>query len=444
MKKVVKATVKVIAFMLIFIFLFNNVSEVLVSQGKMDYQGINGFYHERDNSLDAVYIGSSNCFAYWNPLIAWEEYGITVRSFACNTQPFYAVEYLMREALKTQDNPVFVVNINTLNDSTVNFQQMHKLLDSMPFSFNKLALTNHLADIGDYSFEDRLEFYFPIVRYHSRWSEITIDDIHGIENNGFKGSVIYRPYLSYIEDVEDSYIYTEKTTQLTEEIIAAANSLLDFCDKEELDVLFVTVPQVRERYYDIEKYNALNDIIEARGYDTLDLMCTPETLNLDFSTDFYNNHHTNIHGSVKFTHYVGEYLVDKYGFADKRDDSEYEDWNEGLANYKLSVGPYFLDFEWSRNRDFDLVNPNPQFEYTGSSVELSWDDVDGADGYSLYRKIGGKDTWQFIGTINGTSYTDTDIDKGKVNYYTVVPFSVENSINHYGFFEYNGVRVEIE
>ncbi len=443
MKKVVKAIVKVVVFVMIFTFIFNSVTEVLVAQGKMDFQGIHGFYDEREDSLDAVYIGSSNCFAYWNPLIAWEEYGITVRSFACNTQPFYAVEYLIKEARKTQENAVFVVNINTLNDDTVNFQQMHKLLDSMPNSLNKLALTKRLSDIGDYSFEDRLEFYFPIIRYHSRWSEFTLEDVKGIEPNGFKGAVIYRPYLTYVENVKDDYISTDKRTELTDEILVAVDSLLDYCDEENIEVLFVTVPQVRERYYDIEKYNTLNDIIEERGYKTLSLINNPEVINLDFETDFYNNHHTNIHGSVKFTHYVSEYLIDNYNFTDKRGNPEYEDWDRGLENYKLKVNPHFLDFEWTDKRDYSLKNPQPICDYRGKSIQVDWNEVEGADGYSIYRKVGGLSEWECIKNVDSTSFTDYEVEVGKVNYYTVVPYSLKNNQKYFGFFEYKGIRVEI-
>ncbi len=444
MKKILKVSIKVIAFLLVFIALFSSVTNILVSNGYMDYQGIRGFYDERKNSLDAVYIGSSNCLAYWNPIFAWEEYGISVYSYACNTQPFFAVEYLIKEARKTQPDAVFVVNINTLNDSNVSFQQMHKLLDAMPFSLNKLALTKRLADIGEYSFEDRLEFYFPVIRYHSRWKELEIEDFE-LKVNGMKGAITYSPYLSRIEDLRDSYIYNENTTDLTEDIITAAESLLDYCDKENVEVVFVTVPQTREKANDIKKYNALNELIESRGYPTLCLIDQPDTVNLNLETDFYNNHHTNIHGSVKFTHYVSEYLVENYGFENKRGMEEYSDWEEGYEKYAPKVAPHVLDFEWTQNRNYDLYRP-ATFLVNGveDGVEITWSKVVGADGYTLYKKEEYKGEWKRVISTEGGEYLDTDVEKGKTYYYTVAPYSLEDGEEFYGYYKYNGKKIIIE
>ena len=98
---------------------------------------MSGIYEEPENSLDAVYIGSSNCYAFWNPNIAWEEYGIAVYPYCCSTQPLLATEYLIKEARKTQPNAVYIVNINTLGDA-VSDVVIHRLLDFMPLSKNKL------------------------------------------------------------------------------------------------------------------------------------------------------------------------------------------------------------------------------------------------------------------------------------------------------------------
>lgn len=445
MKKFIKGTIKFVAFLLVFINVFSVVSFVLVDRSDMDYQGIRGLYDERENSLDAVYIGSSNCLAYWNPVMAWEEYGISVYAHASNTQPFQAAEYLIKEARKTQKDAIFVVNINTLNDAKINYQQMHKLLDPMPFSLNKLALTKHFCELGEFTFDECLEFYFPIIRYHSRWSKLDLED-YTQEVNGLKGTIDFNPYFSRIQDITDSYIYTDKEAELTEGILESANSLLDYCEEEDVKILFVTVPQTRESYYDIEKYNALNKLIESRGFDTMSLIDDPEALGLNLETDFYNNHHTNIHGSVKFTYHISEFLVEKYGLENKRGNPEYADWENAYEMYRELSDPYFLDFEWSNDRNLNLSKPATfLLEQVDTCAKLYWSEVEGADGYKIYKKEGVNGKWQSIHTTEDIrEFIDTDVKKGVKYFYTVVPFSVENDVNMYGYFNYSGRYITIE
>ncbi len=92
-----KKIVKITAFMLILILLLLGVSKVMTCPGDYrNYQWIAGFYKEPKNSLDAVYIGSSTCYAFWNPMTAWNRHGIAVYPYASNAQQFVAAEYLIR------------------------------------------------------------------------------------------------------------------------------------------------------------------------------------------------------------------------------------------------------------------------------------------------------------------------------------------------------------
>ena len=94
---------KAVAFVLIFIILLFRVSRIMtVNSADMEYQLMTGIYGEEENSLDAVYLGSSDTYAFWNPLIAYEEYGICVYQYNCSSQPLTVAENLIKEARKTQ------------------------------------------------------------------------------------------------------------------------------------------------------------------------------------------------------------------------------------------------------------------------------------------------------------------------------------------------------
>ena len=57
---------------------------------------------------------------------------------------------------------------------------------------------------------------------------------------------------------------------------------------------------------------------------------------------------------------------------------------------------------------------------TASGVKVTWDAVEGADSYRVYRRAGGVRTWSFIGTTNDTSFTDAKATNNKYWIYTVI------------------------
>ena len=434
--------VRVILFVLIFAISFSVVSKIFVAPADYrNYQWIRGFYAEEENTLDAIYIGSSNCYAFWNPVIAWEEYGIAVYPFASQAQPLFAAEYLIKEARKTQEDAVFIVNINTLNDGVMTEAYLHYLLDYMPFSLNKLALTNHLANLVGYTFAERMEFYVPMLRYHSRWNSLTRNDFN-YEIDGLKGASYYETYLYKSTDLTQTYKRSDKKSELSENILYSVNHLLDYCDEENVEVIFVTVPQMRKTVEQVEDYNAINDLIEARGYNVVSLINNPEGIGLNLDQDFYNLFHTNVHGSLKFTEYISNYLIDKYGFENKKDDEVYASWNKAVKKYlpKLSKAVVDVELEISK-RVYDLAIPQNLSADSSNGVTLVWDSVEGADGYTVFRKDGENGDWLRVVTVNQTGYVDSNVTKDTTYIYTVVPYRYIDDEAYYGNFDYNGVKV---
>lgn len=433
----IKKIIKVLVFVLLFCTLFVSVTSALVKEDAAGFSTLSEFYAE-DKPLDGVYIGSSSCFAYWNSLFAWEEYGISVMPYACNANLFYSTEFLIKECLKTQPDTLFIVNINSLSDGEVDLQQMRNLIDNMPFSINKLQLIDYLSDIGGYSNKDRMEFYFPIIRYHSRWNELTEKELTA-EPDRYKGASVNEPYLHIIEDVTKLYINTDRIDELSEKLEYSTNRLLDYCDEADVNVLFVAVPQARQWPIQVGRQNGVKAIIEERGYTVLDMMPKTEEIGINLKKDFYNSHHTNIHGSAKYTYYLSEYLIENYGFEDKRGNEDYKDWDSSLENYLEYVSPYILDIELDSNaRDYSIAAPAFELSYDKSKVSLSWQKSEGADGYLVYRKAGDSEAWTQLCETKELGYDDASVNAESKYFYTVVPYAETENGRKYGDFAYQG------
>lgn len=438
-----KKLAKGIIFVMIFLLLFSGFSKILNNSGDTrNYQRLVGFYEEPKNSLDAVYIGSSTCYAYWNSLAAWKQYGVAVYPYSTNAQHFVATEYLVKEVRKYHPDAMIVVNINTIDDSDLVVEKLHHLLDYMPLSLNKLQLTKHLSDCAGLTWEESLELYVPLYRYHERWSNVHMTDIY-LELNNRKGASSYSTYLGDIMDLTDSYRYESGTAELPQYLVDATNSLLDYCEKEDVNILFVTAPRVESEEH-IKKLNALNALIEARGFDTLNLLAQPELCQLDLSQDFYNKGHTNLRGSLKFTQFVTQYLIEHYGLADHRGESAYSSWDDEYASYQKILSKHMLGFEVDpgmRTTQLDIPG-NLAAVMSGDTVALSWNASEGADGYAVYRKPDNA-AWEQLATTTELTYKDVSVESGALYTYTVVPYLAHDGQLQYGNYSYAGTQVQV-
>ena len=148
------------------------------------YQNINfqqsvGFFEEPKDSLDAVYIGASPTFTSWLAPLAWKKYGIAMRTFANNGQPFIASQYFLEIARKRQPNAVYLIAINGLysaDDLSVN--ALHQTTDYFAPSLKKIQLIDSLSNASRCTIEEQCELFFPIIRYHSRWNSLNYYSFH--------------------------------------------------------------------------------------------------------------------------------------------------------------------------------------------------------------------------------------------------------------------------
>ncbi len=436
-----RCIIKSVTFILIFVLLLLCVSRIMtVDSGNMEYQLMTGIYGEEENSLDAVYLGSSDTYAFWNPLVAFEEYGICVYQYNCSSQPITVAEDLIKEARKTQPDAVYIIPINTLGEDGLYDTVMHRLLDYMPLSTEKLEMTKWMVESEEMSFSESLEYYFPLLRYHSRWDELSGGNFSRWDNN-IKNSSTYSTYLSGIEDISKNYKTSDETAEISEFLEGKLDSLLNYLEKENIKAIFVTVPRAEKSLTTVKKFNTVNEIISSRGFSVIDLMEKTDELGIDISTDYYNNTHTNIHGSIKFTNYFSEYLIETFSFEDKRENQNYNSWKEALENYHEKIDPYILDFELdsnSRNYSLSAVE-EMSAEVSEKGHLISWKPSANADGYAIYRKENNK--WSLIGKTDTCSYTDIFISEDSY-IYTVVPYTVSYEGMLYGNFSYTGVPVK--
>ncbi len=76
---------------------------------------------------------------------------------------------------------------------------------------------------------------------------------------------------------------------------------------------------------------------------------------------------------------------------------------------------------------------------TTSGIKITWGAVSGSTGYRVYRRGAGQTTWTYLGTVTGTSYTDTAVKNAKGQYYR---YTVRAVNGYYSGFDTNGLYIK--
>ena len=453
-KNAIRVTMRVVIFIMLGILMLSVFNKVVTNAG--DYrihQFYGSFYAEERDSLDAVYLGSSATYTFWIAPLVWERYGIAVHPLSCPQQPFEAAEYLIKEARKTQPDALYIVPISTVNEEgTLSDVKLHYTADYMPLSWNKIQMVRTLGGYMGIGWTEQMEFLLPFIRFHSRWSELEekdfFDPLVGLKGASFSGRFL----STTSDDISSVYRTTERTGTLSEITQDALDNLMEYCDAEQINVLFIAVPKAQENEYALAQTNTVIETVQARGFPVLDMRSAVEEIGLDLAKDYYNEGHTNIHGAIKVTDYIGKYLVENYGFEDKRGNPAYSSWDEAYDKYTAEYAlTNTLDVEWEREpRDSTLNAPElSKVKVNGTSLTVSWEKVSGADGYRIYRRLKAEDDeeepetleWQAVDTVveDVLSYEDTDREVGRTYYYTVIAFKEKGGLRYWGDYDFAGV-----
>ncbi len=451
MKKL-KLFLRSLAFLLVLVTAVLVIQQPFRIQDSRIRQTLDGFYCEEEGALDAVYVGSSDVYAFFEAPLAWERYGIAVYPYSIPSMPGAAVKHVIMEARKTQPDALYIVNVNLFRTLELDETIIHRMVDYMPLSRNKLDLIDALCDRAGISGTDRLEFYLPMIRFHSGWSGLTSVDFTN-PYNGMKGAAAYWSFLNSVKDVSGAYADEQRVGEISPDIRRDLDDLLDYCVKEGVDLLFVTVPQARKaRTSALATFNGVEAYVRDRGYFCVDLMHDLDITGIRPESDFYNERHMNLHGAMKFTEYLSRYLVEHYGLTDKRGMPGYESWDEAVRRYDAVIAPFALPFERTHEaRDYSLSCGNVRATAAEGAVTVEWTRAEGADAYLIFRKSddGGEKGWKLLLEAEPSAegietygrkmwLEDVNVTGGVTYTYTVVPVRRTGGETVYGAFDHNG------
>ena len=328
MKKLIKVTI----FILIFFILLHLVIKMLW----LEETPISKFYDEPQNSLDVIYIGSSNAYKHFNTVLAYDLYGFATGMLSTDNQMLVMAKYMIKEARKYQKPSVYVIDIAKIADDLSDFTEgdIRKTLDSMKFSKNRIeAINEALSYRKDVTERDYTNFYFSFLMYHNRMKNFPKLNITGVKKL-YKGYLLEK--LTTTIEKEDEYYWNNEISNLQEENKKVLENLIQYIKEEKLNVIFV----VPKRYFDTDLNEKINDAIRIIEENKLKVFNFNKIDEIDNNTDFYDKWHVNVYGATKSTMILSKYLKENYDLPNHKGDIAYKSWEEEYTRFKEDYKEY--------------------------------------------------------------------------------------------------------
>lgn len=293
-------------------------NEVFVDKGHYrDMKRI--LYTDDENSYPLLFVGGSHMGGAINPPYFKKEFGISSFNASTGGQELYETYYLLKEILKRQNPKVVVLDIYyALNQSPYGDKSFaHRVLDPMKISCNKIK-----AIEASVPAKDRLAYFFPLLMYHSRWSDTKSiqkewQDYIGKYTGalGFDaGDQQYGKKMAY-----DNWNYAA-CTPLADKQENYLQKFFQLAQDENFQLVLINFPcemssdKLTQWAGDAPgKLNQIKQEASAVGIPFLDLNRPNqmEKMGFDFPTMMNNASHVNYNGAYVVTEYVGKYLQQK-------------------------------------------------------------------------------------------------------------------------------------
>lgn len=333
-----KALSHITVFVLILILL--PFAPLTAYSAETEEHAVHQFYEEPKDSLDGIYIGSSGAYRYWQPAKAFGDHGMAVYCYGSNSMPIRSVKYLIKDILKTQDPEFIIIEVRNITKIAKNTttSSIKLVTDYMPRSSNRgdtiEALRKFAKRAGAKVSNKASMYYNPLASVDSQSEkEKYKSDLEYVEKMGrYKGSPITESSFSTSKNKVSGF--TTKIGSLNSQYTSIMNSLLDYCEKLDCDVVFVSNPHTVSSTRQAQINKALS-MAKKRGFKTFNMnrKSYVEVIGLDYGKDFYDPRHVNLKGAVKYTDYFASWLKKRYDISDHRNDENYASWTKAYEDF---------------------------------------------------------------------------------------------------------------
>ena len=278
-------------------------------------------YYQETTDHEVIFVGDCEVYENFSPIEIYRDYGITSYIRGSAQQLAWQSYYLLEDTLRYETPKVVVFNVLALKYNEPQSEAYNRMsIDGMKWSKAKIgAIQSSMTEK-----ENMLDYIFPILRYHSRWSELSAEDFKymfhkdKLFHNGYYMRVDVRPAEGFPEpDILADYT-------LGSNAMGYLDKMRRLCEENGIEFVLVKSPSLYPYWYE-EWDQQIVDYAEKYGLDYFNYEKLADEIGIDYSTDTYDaGLHLKLSGAEKLSKYFGEYLTETYDLTDYREDPEYQ------------------------------------------------------------------------------------------------------------------------
>lgn len=261
--------------------------------------------NEKSNSMDVLVLGDSESYTTFSPLEIWEQDGIA--SFVCGQtgQEVEETYYMLKTAFRSQKPKIVIFETNSMFQPQSAAEGIQKMITQTA------------------------NYYFPVFLLHSMWQNWVMGpEEQQIYYKGFVVRDTVEPY-----DGKEYMEKTDRKEEMSKIVRFYMDRIIQMCKDEGCSVILYSAPSPNN--YNYAKHNTLTEYAKQNDLDYLDFNLMTDELGIDWEKDSLDNgDHLNVLGAEKLSRYFGSYLKAHYDLEDRREDPEYQSWDEGMSDYQ--------------------------------------------------------------------------------------------------------------
>lgn len=312
MKVYLKHILHITVFLIIFVVILLGLSRLVVPKNGLnaadtDIDQNNGIIGEKENTIDVLFLGDSEAYSAFVPMLLWEQYGIT--SYCCGTsaQTLDNTESYLMTCLERQTPEYVILETDTI--------------------FREASF--------DASFLQKANMVFPVFLYHDRWKSICNNIFTQKNKNELKD---YAKGYKYTDAVNPASVKGYMKADKTVKEVSALNknyisNINEKCKSKGAKLILVSTPSTQN--WDMAKHNGITQLADELKLEYIDMNLLQKEIPINWEKDTRDKgDHLNYAGASKVTRYLGELFSKNERMADHRSDPDYESWNRSLAEFK--------------------------------------------------------------------------------------------------------------
>lgn len=291
-------------------------------------------YYDSAKNHDVVFVGDCEVYENISPVTLWQEYGISSYMRGSPQQLIWHSYYMMKDTLRYEKPKAFVYNVYSMKYDVPQSEPYNRLaLDGMAWSTVKAEAIN--ASMMEE--ESYLSYVFPLLRYHSRWSELTAEDFRyayadtpQLSINGYLMRIDVAGVRNLRGDIEG---FENPIGEVCWEYLDKMRKL---CEENGVEFILMKAPTNTEKYHWYESWDeAVTAYAEKHGLRYYNFLDRIDEIGLDYTKDTYDKGaHLNLAGAEKLAKYFGKILQTDHGMTGHKGEADYEAvWKDLTAKY---------------------------------------------------------------------------------------------------------------